>query len=79
MHFGVSRGLRAAREEGRAARKSLVDTYSTAILLKLVASGQLRMDELITHRFPLNQIIEAYDVFTRAANTGALRIVLTRS
>jgi alcohol dehydrogenase len=56
-----------------------VDTYSTAILLKLVASGQLRMDELITHRFPLNQIIEAYDVFTRAANTGALRIVLTRS
>jgi alcohol dehydrogenase len=65
--------------KGVTIKTGLVDTYSTAILLKLVASGQLRIDELITHHFSLNQFIEAYESFAHAADTGALKVVLTRS
>jgi alcohol dehydrogenase len=65
--------------KGVTIKTGLVDTYSTAILLKLVASGQLRIDELITHHFSLNQFIEAYETFAHAADTGALKVVLTRS
>jgi alcohol dehydrogenase len=57
----------------------LVDTYSTPTLLKMVASGQLDTGEIITHRFALDDIMEAYDVFSRPADTGALKVVLTRS
>jgi alcohol dehydrogenase len=31
-----------------------------------------------THHFSLNEFTEAYDVFNRAADTGALKVVLTR-
>jgi alcohol dehydrogenase len=64
--------------KGVTIKMGLVDTYSTGTLLKLVATGQLRVDELITHHFSLGEFIEAYDVFTRAADTGALKVVLTR-
>ena len=57
----------------------LVDTYSTPTLLKMVASGQLDTGEIITHRFALDDIMEAYDVFSRPADTGALKVVLARS
>jgi alcohol dehydrogenase len=50
-------------------KMGLVDTYSTGTLLKLVAPGQLRVDELITHHFSLGEFIDAYDVFSRAADT----------
>ncbi|MCW2544584.1 MAG: Threonine dehydrogenase and related Zn-dependent dehydrogenase [Frankiales bacterium] len=54
----------------------LVDTSSTPTLLKLVRSGQLDTKPFITHRFELGQVMEAYDVFSRAAETGALKVVL---
>jgi alcohol dehydrogenase len=57
----------------------LVDTYSTPTLLQLVASGQLNVKRFITHHFGLDEFDEAYDVFGRAADTGALKVVLTRS
>ncbi|MBC7171597.1 MAG: zinc-binding dehydrogenase, partial [Polyangiaceae bacterium] len=56
----------------------LVDTYSTPTLLRLVESGQLDAGRFVTHRFSLDQFMEAYDVFARAADTGALKVVLTR-
>jgi alcohol dehydrogenase len=56
----------------------LVDTYSTPTLLKLVANGQLAADRFVTHHFALDDFVEAYDVFGRAADTGALKVVLTR-
>lgn len=56
----------------------LVDTYSTPTLLRLVASHQVDADRFISHHFPLGLMIEAYDVFARAADTGALKVVLTR-
>ena len=57
----------------------LVDTYSTPTLLKLITSGQVAAGRFVTHHFHLDQFIEAYDVFARAADTGALKVVLTRA
>jgi len=56
----------------------LVDTYSTPTLLQLVATGQLNAKRFITHHFALDEFDEAYDVFGRAADTGALKVVLSR-
>jgi alcohol dehydrogenase len=55
----------------------LVDTWSTPTLLKLVVSGQLDVKRFVTHRFALADIVEAYDTFGRAADTGALKVVLS--
>jgi len=57
----------------------LVDTYSTPTLLTLVASGQVDVTRFVTHRFPLQDVMQAYDVFSRAGETGALKVVLTRA
>ncbi|MEE1742915.1 MULTISPECIES: zinc-dependent alcohol dehydrogenase family protein [unclassified Streptomyces] len=54
----------------------LVDTYSTPMLLDMLGAGRLPSSSLITHRFELGQMEEAYDVFSRAADTGALKVVL---
>ena len=56
----------------------LVDTYSTPTLLRLVTSGQIDAGRFITHRFALDEFDEAYDVFARAGETGALKVVLSR-
>ncbi|MFB8086800.1 zinc-dependent alcohol dehydrogenase family protein [Streptomyces sp. NPDC055992] len=54
----------------------LVDTWSTPMLLRMLAAGRLPASDLVTHRFELGQMEEAYDVFGRAADTGALKVVL---
>ncbi|MFF4525057.1 zinc-dependent alcohol dehydrogenase family protein [Streptomyces bluensis] len=54
----------------------LVDTYSTPTLLRMAAAGRLPTSSLVTHTFPLDRMEEAYDVFARAADTGALKVVL---
>jgi alcohol dehydrogenase len=56
----------------------LVDTSSTPTLIKLVCSHQLAAARFVTHHFTLDQMDEAYDVFARAADTGALKVVITR-
>jgi alcohol dehydrogenase len=56
----------------------LVDAYSTPTLLRLVASGQIDAGRFVTHRFALDEFDEAYDVFARAGETGALKVVLSR-
>ena len=55
----------------------LVDASSTPTLLKLVAEGRLDTTPFATHRFRLDEIGEAYDVFSDAANTNALKVVLS--
>ena len=55
----------------------LVDTYSTPTLIGLVESGRLDTSPMITHRFNLDDFEEAYDVFGRAGETGALKVLLT--
>ncbi|WNO70285.1 zinc-dependent alcohol dehydrogenase family protein [Streptomyces sp. AM8-1-1] len=57
-------------------RTGLVDTYSTPVLLGMLAAGRLPASALATHRFDLARIEEAYDVFSRAADTGALKVIL---
>jgi alcohol dehydrogenase len=57
----------------------LVDTYSTPQLLDMVVAGQIHTGHMITHRFALEEIIEAYDVFARAGQTGALKVALART
>ena len=54
----------------------LVDTYSTPRLLAMLAAGRLEMPGLITHRFGLDEMQDAYDVFSRAGETGALKVAL---
>src|SRR4029077_11201965 len=56
----------------------LVDTYSTPTLLQLVASGQLNARRFITHHFGPDKGDEASYVFSRSADSGALKVVLSR-
>jgi alcohol dehydrogenase len=64
--------------KGVTIKTGLVDTYSTPTLLKLVASRQLNVNDFVTHRFSLDEFMDAYDVFARAGETRALKVVLTR-
>lgn len=57
----------------------LVDTYSTPSLLELLTTHQLDAGKFITHRFGIADFEEAYDVFARAGETAALKVVLTRA
>ncbi len=54
----------------------LVDTVTTPMLLKTVQSKKIDPTRLITHRFKLDQILEAYDTFARAADTQALKVII---
>jgi alcohol dehydrogenase len=54
----------------------LVDTVSTPMLLKTVQSRRLDPGQLITHRFTLADILKAYDTFSRAADTRALKVII---
>ena len=57
----------------------LVDTSSIPTLLKLVTSRQIDPKQFVTHHFGFDEFIEAYDVFARASETGALKVVLSRN
>ncbi|MDB1087342.1 zinc-dependent alcohol dehydrogenase family protein [Streptomyces sp. ACA25] len=54
----------------------LVDSYSTPRLLQLLAAGRLPAGDLLTHRFGLDQVEEAYRVFSSPATTAALKVIL---
>lgn len=54
----------------------LVDTVTTPMLLKTVQSRKLDPKQLITHRFTLDQILDAYETFGQAARTGALKVII---
>ncbi len=56
----------------------LVDTSSTAKLLRMMVTGQLSSRGLVTHRFGMGEMMEAYDVFARPAESGALKVALFR-
>lgn len=54
----------------------LVDTVSTPMLLKTVQSGKIDPKKLITHRFSLDRILDAYETFSHAASTQALKVII---
>lgn len=55
----------------------LVDTVSTPMLLDVLRSRKIDPKRLITHRFALDRVIDAYDTFARAASTRALKVIIT--
>jgi len=55
----------------------LVDTVSTPTLLKAVMSKKVDAGSLITHRFTLDRILDAYETFGRAAETHALKVIIS--
>lgn len=54
----------------------LVDTVSTPMLLKVLQSGKIDPKRLVTHRFKLNDIVDAYETFGNAAKTKALKVII---
>jgi len=55
----------------------LVNTDTARMLTKLLAQGKLDVGGFISHRFALDDIMDAYDTFGRAAETKALKVMLT--
>jgi alcohol dehydrogenase len=58
-------------------RMGVVNTNTVPALLKLISAGQLDPTVLITHRYRLDEILTAYDVFRNAAREQAVKIVLS--
>jgi alcohol dehydrogenase len=56
----------------------LVNTNTTPMLLKTLQSGKIDAGQLITHRFALNDILKAYEVFGNAAQEKAMKVILTQ-
>ena len=54
----------------------LVDTFSVPLLLKTVQSKRIDAAKLITHRFKLADMLNAYAVFANAAETKALKVII---
>jgi alcohol dehydrogenase len=41
-----------------------------------VQSGKVQAGRLVTHRFALDDVMQAYDTFANAAKEGALKVIL---
>lgn len=54
----------------------LVDTVTTPMLLKTVEARKVDPKRLITHRFKLENILDAYETFGHAADTHALKVII---
>jgi alcohol dehydrogenase len=55
----------------------LVDAVTTPLLLRTVLAGKLQPKQLVTHRFKLAEIIQAYDTFGNAGKERALKVIVT--
>ena len=54
----------------------LVDTVTIPMLFKTVDSHKIDPKLLITHRFKLDRILDAYETFGNAAKTKALKVII---
>nr|MBO2512212.1 alcohol dehydrogenase [Gammaproteobacteria bacterium] len=57
-------------------RTRLVDTVTTPQLMKMVETGKLDPQRMITHRFGFDEALKAYAVFGKAAESHALKVIL---
>jgi len=57
----------------------LVDTVTAPMLMKLIASGRVQPQKLITHRFALADTMKAYDTFGNAMRERALKVIITNA
>ncbi len=55
----------------------LVDTATIPMLFKTVAAKKIDPIQLVTHHFALDDILAAYDTFGNAAETKALKVIIT--
>lgn len=60
-------------------RTGLVDTVTTPLLMKTVASGKVQPRQLITHHFKLDEIMDAYEVFSNAMKEYALKVIISNA
>lgn len=58
-------------------RTGLVNTNTTPVLMRVVEAGGVAPAGLVTHRFKLNDIEKAYDIFSEAAKEQAIKMLLT--
>lgn len=58
-------------------RTGLVNTNTIPVLMRVVESGGVEPEGLVTHRFKLDEIEKAYDIFTEAAKEKAIKMLLT--
>ena len=56
----------------------LVSATTTPMLLKLVAQGKLDPERFVTHTFAMDDFMDAYDTFGRAAETKAMKVIVRR-
>lgn len=54
----------------------LVSTSSTPMLLKTLASGKIKVEELVTHNFKFENMLEAYETFQNASKEKALKVII---
>jgi alcohol dehydrogenase len=55
----------------------LVDTFSTPTLLRLAQGGMVDAGRLVTHRFGLDEVLRAYELFDDPVASGALKVAVT--
>ncbi|ARC34962.1 alcohol dehydrogenase (plasmid) [Paracoccus yeei] len=55
----------------------LVCTNTTPMLLKTLKSGKVDPGRLVTHRFKLDEIMQAYEVFGNAAREKAMKVIIS--
>ncbi|MCE1180322.1 zinc-binding dehydrogenase [Actinomycetota bacterium] len=55
----------------------LVNATTTVDLLGEIEAGHIAPERFATHRFTLDQIMEAYDTFANAVDHDALKVILT--
>lgn len=58
-------------------RTGLVNTNTIPVLMRVVESGGVEPEGLVTHRFKLDEIEKAYEIFTEAATSKAIKMLLT--
>ncbi|MEE1132410.1 MAG: zinc-dependent alcohol dehydrogenase family protein [Caryophanon sp.] len=54
----------------------LVSTSSTPMLLKTLASGKIKVEELVTHNFKFENMLDAYETFQNASKEKALKVII---
>ncbi|HKJ56455.1 MAG TPA: alcohol dehydrogenase catalytic domain-containing protein [Nitriliruptoraceae bacterium] len=57
----------------------LVNAVTTEELLDDIQAGRIAPEKFTTHRFALDDIMEAYDVFANAVDHDTLKVILTAS
>ena len=54
----------------------LVSTYTTPMLLKTVQAGKVQPTKLITHTFKMDDMLKAYETFSKAADFKTLKVII---